>query len=536
MKNKTWITCGWLVTWLALVLATFAWRGPIPIDETRYLTVAWEMWLRDDFLVPYLNGQPYSHKPPLLFWIYHLGWAIFGVNDWWPRLVQPLFALFTGVFTMLLARRLWPEYRNIAFVSPWLLIGCMVWAFFIPFVMFDMALAFLVLTGLWGLLLVNGGWLTTGWLLFTMAVALGVLAKGPVVLLHLIFPALLVPWWSNTADKKLLGWYSGLGLAIVAAGALVLAWALPAANSGGQGYEQAILWHQTIDRMGQAAPHKESWWWYLAILPIFLLPWSLWFPIWKAIGNLRISQDPGLRFCLAWVIPAFIVFSILPTKQPHYLLPLLPGCALVVVRAVVKNDIIVSRWTFLPVSILLILAGIVLSLLPRINLLEFPDWSRDIHPLPGIALIILGIFLTLQHGGDLLNAVILLALVSVMTVLLIEDVIFAAARPAYDIENAAKFLSRLERQGEALVNMDKYHGQFHFLGRLTKPFSEIDQQNICFWLENHSHGYAVSYSNCRPPVHESQPEYLQPYRNHSWLAIWNAKTLCKQIAEFKKNK
>ncbi len=536
MKNTLWMAYGWVLIWLALVLATFAWRGPIPIDETRYLTVAWEMWQRNDFLVPYLNGQPYSHKPPLLFWIYHLGWAISNVNDWWPRLVQPLFALFTGALTMLLARKLWPEYRNIAVASPWLLIGCVVWAFFIPFVMFDMALAFFVLLGLWGLLLVNGSRVTTGWLLFIIAVALGILAKGPVVLLHLAFPAILAPWWSNSVGKNLFGWYSGLGLALVAAIALVLAWALPAASSGGQDYEQAILWHQTVDRLGQAAPHKQSWWWYLFVLPILLLPWSLWLPIWKAIGNLKISQDPGLRFCLAWIIPTFIVFSILPSKQPHYLLPLLPGCVLVAARAAVSNDTIISRWTFITISILLVLAGIALLVLPRINFLRLPHWSYEIHPLPGIALVVLGIFLMLLRRDNLKDAVIPIALVSVMAVLLIEDGIFTAAQPAYSIENAAKFLGRLESQGEALVNTEKYHGQFHFLGRLTKPFSEITKRNICFWLKNHGHGYAVSYSKNRPPVHEFQPEYSQSYRNHSWLAIWNAKTLCRQVSEFKKNR
>jgi hypothetical protein len=51
------------------------WLRPLwPVDETRYASVAWEMWLRGDFLVPYINGEPYSHKPPLLFWLIHAGW------------------------------------------------------------------------------------------------------------------------------------------------------------------------------------------------------------------------------------------------------------------------------------------------------------------------------------------------------------------------------------------------------------------------------------------------------------------------------
>ena len=130
MTNAKGMAYGWLAVWLVLVWATLLWRQLIPIDETRYLTVAWEMWLRGDFLVPHLNGQPYSHKPPLIFWLYQLGWTLFGVNAWWPRLLQPLFALLSGVFIGLLARQLWPDYRTVATLAPWLLIGCMVWTFF----------------------------------------------------------------------------------------------------------------------------------------------------------------------------------------------------------------------------------------------------------------------------------------------------------------------------------------------------------------------------------------------------------------------
>jgi len=62
---------------MATALST---RTYFPIDETRYVGVAWEMWLRGDFLVPHLNGEPYSHKPPLLFWLFQAGWWLFGVT------------------------------------------------------------------------------------------------------------------------------------------------------------------------------------------------------------------------------------------------------------------------------------------------------------------------------------------------------------------------------------------------------------------------------------------------------------------------
>ena len=98
-----------LILLAVLTLVAMLTRTLIPIDETRYVSAAWEMWLRGDFLVPFKNGEPYSHKPPFMFWMFHAGWALFGVNDWWPRLVSPLFSAGSLLLTCLLAHRLWPH-------------------------------------------------------------------------------------------------------------------------------------------------------------------------------------------------------------------------------------------------------------------------------------------------------------------------------------------------------------------------------------------------------------------------------------------
>lgn len=64
--------------WFAFMIAVFGvtaitlFAPYIPVDETRYLSVAWEMRLNHSFVVPLLNGLPYSNKPPLLFWLINL--------------------------------------------------------------------------------------------------------------------------------------------------------------------------------------------------------------------------------------------------------------------------------------------------------------------------------------------------------------------------------------------------------------------------------------------------------------------------------
>jgi len=113
----------WTGLWIVVMAAAVLTRPLMPVDETRYLAVAWEMWFGGDFLVPHLNGETYSHKPPLLFWLINLGWGVFGVNEWWPRLVAPLFGLASLFLTARLARELWPDHPTVTAIAPLMLFG-----------------------------------------------------------------------------------------------------------------------------------------------------------------------------------------------------------------------------------------------------------------------------------------------------------------------------------------------------------------------------------------------------------------------------
>ena len=59
----------WLAALLGLLVGVGLLRPLLPIDETRYASVAWEMWTRGDFLVPYRNGEPY--RPPMAYAFYN---------------------------------------------------------------------------------------------------------------------------------------------------------------------------------------------------------------------------------------------------------------------------------------------------------------------------------------------------------------------------------------------------------------------------------------------------------------------------------
>ena len=179
--------------WAACLASGLALRPLLPVDETRYLAVALEMWQRGDFLVPWRNGVPYHHKPPLLFWSIHAGWAVLGVGEAWARMVAPLFGLASLAACVALARLLHPGRPAVAAMAPLALMAFSYFALFGTLTFFDTLVTFFALVGWIGMVLAARGQEARGWTLVALALGLGILAKGPVQLLHLLPVALLAP-------------------------------------------------------------------------------------------------------------------------------------------------------------------------------------------------------------------------------------------------------------------------------------------------------------------------------------------------------
>ena len=344
--SPPWLVLSWAAGWLAVVTAGILLRPHLPVDETRYLAVAWEMWREPSFLVPLLNGETYSHKPPLLFWLMHLGWSVFGVNDWTPRLVAPLFGLGTLALTGALAARLWPDDARAARLAPAILFGCAFFALFTTLTMFDMILAFFAVLALLGLTIAAEGRLARGMLICGTAIGLGVLGKGPAILLHVLPAALAAPLWAPVLARARLPswkrWYVGLLGAVALGAAIGLAWAIPAAVAGGPAFAHELFVGQSAGRMVESFAHKRPIWWYAAWLPVLLLPWTVWPALWKRLigkGNVaRVRQDGGTRLALIWFAAAFAAFSFISGKQLHYLLPEFPALALIAARLSTRPD------------------------------------------------------------------------------------------------------------------------------------------------------------------------------------------------------
>ena len=273
-------------------------RPVLPIDETRYLSVAWEAHQRGDHLVSHLNGEPYSHKPPLLFWLINLVWAVTGVCELAARLVAPASGLLCLVLTSLITKRLWPGNAAVTALAPVVHVSLMLWIVFCPLTMFDTLLTCCTMCSLLGVLYASEGSKYRGWLLAGCGMGLGILTKGPVVLVHVLPAAVMAPWWSEVVRARKVRWYSGLLSAIAIAALIALSWAIPSAAAGGPEYSNELLFGQTAGRMVNSFAHRQPFWWYLPWLPLCLMPWISFGAVWR---GLRITAfDGGMRFLVCW--------------------------------------------------------------------------------------------------------------------------------------------------------------------------------------------------------------------------------------------
>ena len=514
---------GWpLLIGSAVILAALQlWLRPLlPVDETRYLSVAWEMWWRGDFLVPYLNGEAYHHKPPLLFWMIHSLWAAVGVSELAARLLPVGLSLVALWWSALLAGRIWPaQSEQIRPLVPWLLFGGVFWINFFSLVQFDLLLVLAAL-GAW-----LGVWRSreqalTGWVMVALGIGLGVLSKGPVILLPVLPAVLFARWWMLDAPASWLRWYVGAGLAVLAGAALALAWAVPAGMAGGETYQQAIFWGQSAGRMVRSFAHQAPWWSYLLWLPLMWLPWLLWPPVWRAIKQLRLD-DEGVRFCLAVLVPALLLFSTISGKQGKYLLPLFPLIALLMARALAAYADQDTRYRLWLAGGLLAVTGLVLTLLPWWP--GGPDWFAQVQLLWGPALLLWSL-LWFRLRLPLVAAVRGLVMAVWLGMATVYLGVVDLMAPRYQLQPVSEQLAEIQRGGDALAWLGKYHGQFQFLGRLTSPVEPLQYAPaLREWLMAHPQGYLlVNYPSAQPAVPGDLTVW--PYRSGA-LVLWPAQRL-----------
>jgi 4-amino-4-deoxy-L-arabinose transferase-like glycosyltransferase len=199
-------------------------------------------------------------------------------------------------------------------------------------------------------------------LLFWIALGVGVLIKGPVtpmvVTLTLITLAL---WERRAAWMKPLVHPIGMALCVL----IVAPWMIAIGiATHGAFFVEAIGGDLAPKVAGGQEGHFAWPGTHLVLLPLLIFPATFALPgaarlAWRAIKTPRAKPEP-LRFLIAWAVPAFLLFELLPTKLAHYTLPTYPAIALLCGAGLVAAIGQRWRWTNVAGLALFALAGALL--------------------------------------------------------------------------------------------------------------------------------------------------------------------------------
>ncbi len=370
-------------------------------DEGYYAECAREMAAGGDPFVPTFSGKPWMEKPPLTYWAMAACMKLLGCNEFAARLPSALAGLLAIWLTFRLAARMYSTKAGViagAMLGTSALFGVVT-----RLALLDTTLLCCVLlsmSGLWEF--VESGSRRGLWL-FYLGCGAGALAKGPLgialpIIALLGFVALERRW------RMLLEMRALTGTLIVCV--VVGLWVIPANWLTGGSYVYELVWESTIQPIftplqGHGGADLVE---YLATLPVYVpglivgfLPWCAFLlPAAGCSGCQVHRKDRRTRFLAGWAIAQLLVFSLIRTKLPHHILPILPPVA--ILCGVFLSELISGRselsgaWDKVSSGIalfLLLLAGVAIPFLPAAAQFE----RQTIWFLPaGLALIVVALW------------------------------------------------------------------------------------------------------------------------------------------------
>ena len=382
-REWLWLLCG--VVLMLLVYGTLAGSTTLwDRDEPRFSRAAVEMIDRGDYVVPWFNGEWRLHKPIMVYWVMIGFIKTIGQTELAFRLPSILGMIVTCLCTYGVGRRLFDvRTARWAFV---VMATSILSIYMGQAATADGLLSGFIALSIWAMVErvmgANRWWV---WPIVAVGLAGAMLTKGPVGLGVVWLTAggfVLFGRKHLTLGK---GFVIGLFIATLVSLAAFLAWAIPANEAtDGMFYKEGIGEH-VIDRSREAREgHGGSGLGgYLLTLPLYIpmllvtfMPWSLdmirggW-RVWKK----TLGDKPQRAVLLGWIVPTFVLFSLVATKLPHYILPIFPALA-VMVGAYFAQTRGKSR---------LIAAAGVPVVIVLLSLFAMPRVEADLKPSPRIA-------------------------------------------------------------------------------------------------------------------------------------------------------
>lgn len=335
---------------LAMFLPGFVSLQPMDRDEPRFAQATKQMLESGDFVDIRFQDEARHKKPVGIYWLQSITVAAgeaLGVPQ--ARTTIALYRLpsLIGAIAVVLATY-WAALAAFrppaAFLAAALMAGCVLLGVEARLAKTDAVLTACCTLAFGGLLrayLVRGfsevplprGTLVAFW----AGIALGALVKGPIVLMVAGLAALVLAIRERSA-----GWLAALrpGWGLLVTLLVVLPWFVAIAiKSQGAFFAESV----GKDMLGKVAEGQEK---HGAPPGFYVLAFFGTFWPGAALAALAAPfvwatrREPLVAFCLAWILPSWLIFEAVPTKLPHYVLPLYPAIAILIVHALTAGALV----------------------------------------------------------------------------------------------------------------------------------------------------------------------------------------------------
>ncbi|WP_288396483.1 glycosyltransferase family 39 protein [uncultured Acinetobacter sp.] len=479
------IKLGLVSVWL-FVCATVRFLS-IP-DEGRYADISRHMFESGDWLVPRLDGLPFIHKPPMLHWLSSIAMHIFGVHVWVVRLVPVLAASLLLIGTYLFVRKYLSQ--KIAELSILMMATNLLFFGSSQYVNHDLLLATGITLSVF--CLVDFSLCNRKTMLFLgyFFAAAAFLTKG---LIGILIPGMiLLPWLLYTRQyKRIPAFFNPFALSFLAA--LTLPWLYQM-----QQIYPDFLHYFFIDQQfnrfhSNQFNNKQSWFFYLVILLVSLLPWLLTLR-WTGLRTMLHQQrlNPVGQLLIWWLVSVVIFFSIPPSKLAGYILPALTPliilCSVAFEKSTLNTQQLTRMQKYAPAAFVCLLGFVLAATLYFIpldfNLSSVQKWQITLMA----ALLVYSplLFLQLLHRHKLEYA----HYVAACLIVLCSVVPFATR--IFDIKNnhdQINFTAYIHPNTK-VVFYDRYYYDLPFLLDLKQPVYVVTD-----WQSNVSDNYAQELSD-----------------------------------------
>ncbi len=293
-------------------------------DEGRYAEIAREVLQSGDWVKPTLYGVGYFRKPVLFYWLVAASFKTLGASEFSARLVPALFGLFGVVSAFFFCRRFFGRETAI-FASA--MLATNFWYLQIArYLVIDAVFSFFVVGALLCFYLsyspgpANGRWFAASCFLLGLAF----MTKGFLALVLVVAPVGLYLLMTGSLAKEFRPGRLLTGALVFFCVAVPWYWMMELREPG---FVLYFLGHENFKRfVSREYEHQEPWFYYLIVLPLTLLPWSLYLrPLREAFSDMRREErrDPRL-FLVTAALTMLLFFSLSSSKLPTYIVPCVP--------------------------------------------------------------------------------------------------------------------------------------------------------------------------------------------------------------------